>query len=77
MPHYYFHLCKGSHIVAHDMVGHSFKNDEAACQHARGGGGLVKVGPAMPGFLKRYELKVVDEAGKDVLLFSLTQPGGT
>jgi hypothetical protein len=77
MPHYYFHLCQGSHIIAHDMVGHAFENDEAARQHARSGGGLVKVGPAMPRFLSRYELKVVNEAGKDIPLFSLTKPGVT
>lgn len=77
MPHYYFHLCKGSHIIAHDMVGHAFENDEAACQHARSGDGLAKFGPAVRGFLKRYELKVIDEAGKDILLFSLMKPGAT
>ncbi len=75
MPHYYFHLCQGSHIIAHDMVGQAFESDEAARQHARSGGGLITVGPAMPGFLSRYELKVVNEAGKDILLFSLANSG--
>jgi hypothetical protein len=59
------------------MVGHAFENDEAACQHARSGDGLAKFGPAVRGFLKRYELKVIDEAGKDILLFSLMKPGAT
>lgn len=75
MPHYYFHLCQGSHIIAHDMVGHAFENDEAARQHARSGGGLVTAEPAVPGVLRRYELKVVNEAGQDILLFSPTNPG--
>lgn len=59
------------------MVGHAFENDEVARQHARSGDGLVKFGPAISGLLKRYELKVIDEAGKDILLFSLTKPEAT
>jgi hypothetical protein len=74
MPHYYFHLRHGSRIIAHDMVGQAFTNDEAARHHARSGSGFVTVGSTMPGLLSRYELKVVNEAGQDILLFSLTNP---
>ena len=35
MPYYYFHLCKGSHIVAYDMKGRDCENDEAALQYAQ------------------------------------------
>ena len=77
MPYYYFHLCQGSHIFAQDMVGHAFENDEAARQHARSIIGSVTVEPSMPGVLSRHELKVVNEAGQDILLFSLTKTGVT
>ena len=41
MPYYYFHLCKGSHIVAYDMRGRDCENDEAALQYAQDRGSVV------------------------------------
>lgn len=74
MSYYYFHLCLGSQIIAHDMVGRECENLAAACQHARSGGGLVRLDPPMPNALRRYQLRVVNEAREEVFLFPLSGP---
>jgi hypothetical protein len=74
MPYYYFHLCLGSQIIAHDMVGRECENHEAARQHARNGGGAVRLDPPMPDALRRYQIEVVNEAGEKVFLFPLSGP---
>jgi hypothetical protein len=74
VPHYYFHLCLGSHVIAHDMVGRECENNDAARQHARTGGGLASLDPLMPSPFSRYDLTVVNEAGEKVFLFPLSTP---
>ena len=73
MPYYYFHLCLGSQVIAHDMVGRECANNDAACEHARTGG-LVSLDPLMPCPFSRYDLTVVNEVGETVFLFSLSTP---
>lgn len=73
MPHYYFHLCLGSRVVAHDMIGRECENNAAACEHAQTGGGLVILDPLTRTF-RRYELRVMDEAGNTVFSYPLSQP---
>ena len=73
MPRYYFHLCLGSHVIAHDMIGRECANNDIARQHAQAGGGLVILDPLTRTF-RRYELKVVNEAGETVLSLPLAQP---
>ena len=66
MSYYYFHLCLGSQIIAHDMVGRECENLAAASQHARSGGAMGHLNPPMPIALRRYQIRVVNEAGKKV-----------
>jgi CRP-like cAMP-binding protein len=74
MPYYYFHLCKGSQVVAYDMKGRECENDEAALQQARDRGGLVTPASPVSRSSECYEIKVRSEAGKDIVPLPLTGP---
>jgi hypothetical protein len=74
MPYYYFHLCKRSHIVAHDMMGRDCENDEAALQHAQDRGVLVIPNSPVSGVSDCYEIKVKNETGKDTVPLRLPSP---
>ena len=65
MPYYYFHLCKGSHIVAYDMKGRDCENDEAALQYAQDRRGAARQSVDL-GRLDCYEIKVKTETGKEL-----------
>jgi hypothetical protein len=67
MPYYYFHLCKDSRIVAHDMKGRDCENDEAALQHAQDRGVLVILDSPISGGSDYYEIQVKNETGKDIV----------
>jgi CRP-like cAMP-binding protein len=67
MPYYYFHLCKDSRIVAHDMMGRDCENDEAALQHAQDRGVLVIPDSPISGVSDYYEIQVKNETGKDIV----------
>jgi CRP-like cAMP-binding protein len=74
MPYYYFHLCKDSRIVAHDMMGRDCENDEAALQHAQDRGSVVTpITPTSSGS-DCYGLKVRNETGKDIAPLPLPSP---
>jgi hypothetical protein len=66
MPYYYFHLCKGSHVVAYDMKGHECENDEAALQQAQDRGSLVIPNSPIARVSDYYEIQVKNEMGKDI-----------
>jgi CRP-like cAMP-binding protein len=67
MPYYYFHLCKGPHIVAYDMRGRACENDEAALQYAQDRGSVVTPIAPTSSASDCYEIKVKNEVGKDIV----------
>lgn len=67
MPYYYFHLCKDSYVIAYDMVGRNCENDEDALQHAQDRSGFVVPNSPILGVPDRYEIKVKNEAGQDIV----------
>ena len=75
MPYYYFHLCKGSHIVAYDMKGRDCENDEAALQHAQDRRGAAAPTRSTSGGSDCYEIKVKTETGKDIAQLPSSRPG--
>ena len=73
MPHYFFHLVKGSEIIAHDATGHECANDQAALQFAQHGDGLVVLRAPPPSPLKQFHIQVLNEAGQSISTIPLAK----
>jgi hypothetical protein len=73
MPRYFFHLVKGSEIIAHDMSGYDCTNDQAALKFAKQGDGLVVLTTSPPGPLKQYQIQVLNEAGQVIFTIPLSE----
>ncbi|WP_114188958.1 DUF6894 family protein [Microvirga aerophila] len=67
MPRYFFHLVKGSKMIARDATGDVCANDHAAQKLARGGNGLVALGLLPSGLMRQYHIQVLNEAGQTVV----------
>jgi hypothetical protein len=67
IPRYFFHLVKGSTMIARDVTGEECANDQAAQKLARGGNGLVALGMLSSDLLKQYHIQVLDEAGQIIV----------
>ncbi len=73
MPRYFFHLVKGSEIVAQDVTGQVHANDYAAQQVAQRGDGLIPSRTLPPDSLKQYRIQVLDEAGRTIVTVPLSK----
>jgi hypothetical protein len=73
MPRYFFHLVKGSEIIAQDATGHDCANDQAALQFAQRGDGLVVLRAPPPGPLKQYRIQVLNQAGQSLFTVPLSK----
>lgn len=73
MPHYFFHLTKGSRIVVRDTTGHDCVDDQEALRFARRGDGLVVLRTPPPAPLKQYRIQVVNGVGYPIGKVPLSQ----
>jgi hypothetical protein len=73
MPRYFFHLVKGSEVIAHDATGHECTNDHVAVKFARQGDGLVVLKTPPPSPLKQYHIQVLNEAGQSIVTVPLSE----
>jgi hypothetical protein len=73
MPRYFFHLVKGSEIIAHDEAGQVCVNDYAAQQLAQRGDGLIWSRTLPSGLVKHYHIQVLNEAGQTIITVPLSK----
>jgi hypothetical protein len=67
MPRYFFHLVKGSKIIAHDATGHECANDQAAQKLARRGNGFSTFNTLPSDVSKHFHIQVLNEGGQTVV----------
>jgi len=76
MPRYFFHLVKGSKIVARDVTGQVCANDQAAQKLARRGGGFSTLNSLPSDLSKHYHIQVLNEGWADRCHSSALRPQG-
>jgi hypothetical protein len=71
VPRYFFHIVKGSEVLACDMTGRECSDDQAARRHAQSSDGASAFWSEVANLLRIYHLQVRNEAGKVIFKFPL------
>jgi hypothetical protein len=73
MPRYFFHIVKGSEVLAFDMTGHECSDDQAARRHAQSGDGASAFWSEVAHLLRMHHLQVRNESGRAIFRFPLSE----